>query len=847
MKVLVYNGENFIQTNEHILQLAAVKPDLQPTFVIVPDRFTLQAERIMLGKAVTLLNTRVITFSMLYQLVAEELNQGAKPNNVIDKTSAVLHLWAAIKQVQDDLQWFKKSVAHYDFAEKMFNTINEIRSSCVPFEGLEQQAKSVVARKKYHDIALIYQKYREIIAADANTDSAGMLDYLRANIKHSTTVKAANFYLCGFENLSPARLQVLDEICKHAASVTMGTATHELAEQLAKYRSCPLTTPKANNQVHTARCETPRQEAIVVAEKIVTLLNQGVALEAIVVLLTEFETLAPVWEVVFQQYEIPTNIDVGQKLSETAEAKYLRDLLALALNDNAENTVSVMFNQASGLADDAVFALENQVIKSNLRARYVDAVPKLPATQDIGALCKHLAQLVTQPKLVQILEKIGIYAAQEQLTLRDFAALFWTLCSATKVSNIPLYIDRVLIAPVEEWVPTRVDYLFVANCTEDNFPQGQADNDILQEIDLQGTQITPTPTLQRQRNYRHALLLATVPTHGFMLSGTCEDYQPVPYINHSQYQPFQDENDITCGKPLFFPSNIVRTTMLEKYYSCPYQNFIQNGLRLQPREIYQLKASNTGTAIHKALEEYFKYHNLDQAVAAGIKELNYDCPPIVENLRREIRFLIKKLDASFQSGKFKIAAVEQRIKKPLACGLDLVGRVDRVDVAPLTDNKNAVLVLDYKTGTAPSSIAKSIYLGSKLQLPLYADALSVRGSIAGAGYLSLPSGYAEQEKKIEVKGFVANDCLDLFAPGLLNPRARQYLAPQTIANICHHANDLVEQGVAQICAGVTRAQAVDDGVCQYCPVQVLCPKAGKDCRGDGVKYTFKDFGGGEPA
>lgn len=842
MKVQVYNGENFVQTNEYILQLAASKTDLRPTFVLVPDRFTLQAERIMLTKAATLLNTRVVTFSMLYQLIAEELNQGAQPDNVIDKTSAVLHLWAAIKQVQDELQWFKKSVAHYDFAEKMFNTLNEIRSSCVPFAGLESQAKSVVAQKKYHDITLIYQKYQQNLTAAGQTDSAGMLDYLHANLKHSALVKGANFYLCGFENLSPARLQVLDQICHHAASVTMGAATTELTTQLSRYRGCQLATTKFTNTTHTAYCETPRQEAMVVAEKIVKLLNQGVAPESIVVLLAEFDTLAPVWEVVFRQYQIPTNIDVGQKLSETAEAKYLRDLLALALNDNTENTVAVMYNQTSGL-DDTVFELENQIIKTNLRARYVDAVPKLPATQDVAKLCAHLAKLVTQPKLLQILTQIGAYAATEHLSLRDFAALYWTLCSATKISNIPLYVDRVLIAPVAEWVPTRTEYLFVANCNEDNFPQGQADNDILQEVDLQGTQITPTPTLQRQRNYRHALLLATVPTREWCLSGTGEDYRAAPHLNYSTYQVFTDSGDITCGKQLFFPTNTVRTTMLEKYYGCPYQNFIQNGLGLRPRDLYQLKASNTGTAIHKALETYFGGQSLDQAVAAGIKELNYDCPPIVANLRREIRFLIKKLDQSFQNGQFKITAVEQRISKPLDCGLTLVGRVDRVDAAPVSDGKRVILVLDYKTGNAPASIAKSIYLGSKLQLPVYANALAPVGEIAGAGYLSLPSGYADQEKKIEIKGFIADDCRNLFAPGLLKPRGQYYLSPAGLANLCRHANDLVDAGVKQICAGDVRAQAVDKTVCGYCPVRVLCPHADKNYRGDAVKYTFKDFEG----
>ena len=118
MKVTVYQGKNFVLTNEHLLQKAAKQPILQNTLVLVPDRFTLQAERILLQHQPHLLNTRVVTFSMLYRMLAGELNRGLDPQ-VLDKTSAVLNIWQAIRQVQDQLLWFKTSAGHYDFAEKM--------------------------------------------------------------------------------------------------------------------------------------------------------------------------------------------------------------------------------------------------------------------------------------------------------------------------------------------------------------------------------------------------------------------------------------------------------------------------------------------------------------------------------------------------------------------------------------------------------------------------------------------------------------------------------------------------------------------------------------------------------
>ncbi len=841
VKVTVYQGKNFVLTNEHVLKQAAAQPILQTVLVIVPDRFTLQAERILLKQQPHLLNTRVITFSMLYRLVAEELNHGNAPVTVLDKTCAVLHLWKAIRQVQGQLTWFKTSAGHYDFAEKMFNTINQMRSSCVDFAALEAKAQSAVARKKYHDINLIYQAYRQELANA--TDTSGMLEYLSMHAAESTTVQNAMVYVCGFASLSPARLQVLSALCQTAKSVTIAASETELSGQLSQYPHYQIQTAPFAPKVETARCETERGEATVIIERIVTLLKQGVPPEEIVVLLTEFDTLAPVWQVVADKYQLPINLDVGTKLSTTAEAKYLRDLLELSANDDAENTVAVLFNQCSEIPDETVFALDNRIVAADLRARAVPEIKKLAAAKDTVGLCNQLKSLTTNEKLQEILDQIVAGYGVQPLNLRELIALFWTLCSATKISNIPQYIDRVLIAPVNEWVPSRVQHLFIANCTAENFPQGQADDDILQEADLVGTQITPTPALQRLRNYRHAELLQTVATAQVTLSGTNDDFQAVPYTPYYSFRWRDDQTPLTVGQALFFPRKHVKTTLLERYYTCPRLNFIQNGLGLYPRPLHRLQANTVGSAIHAALQDYFTDHDLEQAVAVGVKALAYDYPPLTKNIAKEIRFILQQLAQIFATGQFQLKTeVEKEVKRPLAHGLTLVGRVDRVDVADLGDNHRAILVLDYKTGNVSGSLPKSIYLGNKLQLPVYASALSAEmGRIAGAGYLPLSSGYATDEKKFMLKGFLDKEYQNLFPSAILSERARYYVTADVINQMCQHANRLVDAAVEKIIAGDVAAQVVEKTVCKYCPVRLLCPQAETNCRGEGVDVTFKTF------
>ncbi len=841
VKVTVYQGKNFVLTNEHVLRQAAAQPLLQTVLVLVPDRFTLQAERILLKQQPHLLNTRVITFSMLYRLVAEELNHGDEPVTVLDKTSAVLHLWSAIRQVQGQLTWFKTSAGHYDFAEKMFNTMNQMRSSCVDFTTLEQKATSAVSRKKYHDINLIYQAYRQLI--NTETDTSGMLEYLIAHVAESKTLQNATVFVCGFASLSPARLKVLSALCGCAQAVTIAASEGELSQQLSKYPLYKIQTPPFTPRTATAYCATERGEATVIVERIVALLNQGVPPEEIVVLLTEFDTLAPVWQVIADKYHLPINLDVGTKLSTTAEAKYLRDLLELLANDDTENTVAVLFNQCSGVAEETVYDLENRIIKADLRARAVPEIKKLAAVKDTVALCNQLKALTTDEKLQTILDQIAADYGAQPFNLREFISLFWTLCSATKVSKIPQYIDRVLIAPVNEWAPSRVQYLFIANCTAENFPQGQSDDDILQEADLVGTEITPTPTLQRLRNYRHAELLKTVATTQVTLSGTNEEFDAVAYEPYYSFRWCDDQTPLTVGRELFFPHGHVKTTLLERYYTCPRLNFMQNGLRLRPRPLHRLQANTVGSAIHTALQEYFIHYDLEKAVAVGVAELACDYPPLTKNIAKEIRFILQELSQIFATGQFQCKTeVEKEVKRPLAHGLTLVGRVDRVDLADLGNGQHAFCVLDYKTGDVTDSVPKCIYLGNKLQLPVYASALSNMGVLAGAGYLPLTSGYATDKKKFLIKGFVDQDYKDLFPPALLSETARCYVPADVIAKMCQHANHLVDTAVEKIIAGDVAAQAVMKGTCKYCPVKALCSQAETNYRDARIKnVSFKTF------
>ena len=221
---------NACEANEKLLSIAAKfgmqnqKKGMHPIFIIVPDRFTLQAEKILLTHAPVLLNVRVVTFSMLFHIIS--------PNtDVLDKTSAVLFMWRAIRDVRGELGHFGSCVDQYAFAEKMFNTINQLESSRADFKTLEKNARSAVTKQKMRDISLIHARYKEL--CKGTIDSSGVLGWMIDNVAKSEIIKDAHVYVTGFEYVSIQREEVLKRIAGVARSFTVGArAGCELLGQL---------------------------------------------------------------------------------------------------------------------------------------------------------------------------------------------------------------------------------------------------------------------------------------------------------------------------------------------------------------------------------------------------------------------------------------------------------------------------------------------------------------------------------------------------------------------------------------------------------------------------------------
>lgn len=829
-KVTLITSDNLCSAAEEVLERAAVCSNLSPVFIIVPDRFTLQAERILLSKKSCLFNVRVVTFSMLFNILYEESNTpsallAATPllrgdhveSNVLDKTSAVLFMWRAVQEVKKDLIWFNRSANHYAFAEKMFNTVNQLSSSMADFDKLEANARTEITRKKMHDIALIHGCYRRLIADQ--TDSSGVLGWLLENIGRSKIVKNAKIFVAGFRHLSIQRGAVVAELIKCAAEFTAGYQSGSEFEQLMAETALNLSLRCEKFDVKRAEKSMAPQlrafgdvqeEAAWVANEICRLVKiDGVRFRDIVIVSADYQIAAKVFAQILGENGVAVNVDVGADLLGHPLTQYLKEYLLLAATGGQRHFLNIYKSAYGGLDADREFELENRALKSGQRgdentARWIKKIQKCKTVHDFACVLAEILRFaqndkddsIAGRKLSELLETTARVSADQKMTVAEFINMFTALSAATKVSDIPALSDAVLLVAVTEYQPSCTPYVFVTGACDGAFPAVQDDTDIITAQDIANTavRIEPSANLQNARNRLHAADILKSATQRLYVSFTNQNASEfveniVPesaeaqvasktYAKHLVLKAigggtaFEDVNfyggvlhsldlkgveyfspspykaNLENAEQLFFPLQTARVTQIENFRKCPYYHFLENGLRVHPRERNIMAANIMGSVIHKLAEEFTREiitvgrSGLDGFDAEGemkkvvervlhIEEFRLMASdpknaPVISNLKKEAKVLAREIVKTIRASNYFPAFAEMTVQGEIG-GVTVRGKADRIDIS----KDNHAIIIDYKTGTVDRQ---------SLQLPLYIGFLPKKFVADSAYYFSLKPG-----------------------------------------------------------------------------------------------------------
>lgn len=218
----------------------------------------------------------------------------------------------------------------------------------------------------------------------------------------------------------------------------------------------------------------------------------------------------------------------------------------------------------------------------------------------------------------------------------------------------------------------------------------------------------------------------------------------------------------------------VRTSVsrMERFVACPFSHFASHGLKLKDRQLYRLQAPDIGQLFHAALsqlamrlrEENRSWGSLTPEQCR--QEAEQTVEQIAPQLQGEILLSTKRYGYIFRKlkdivsrasvilgeqsrrGSFEPIGLELDFGpgKPLpplrfelenGCVLEIVGRIDRVDVA---EGENGLLlrVIDYKSSQTDLKLHE-VYYGLSLQMLTYLEVL-LSAAEEWLGETAMPGG-----------------------------------------------------------------------------------------------------------
>lgn len=189
----------------------------QEHIVVVPDRFSLLAEKLLLEFSCgALFNVSVMGISRLARYLLEK--QGVQVET-LSAGQALLLTEQAISEVCADFQYFKKS--NIRFCNEMYKIISQFKSCNIQPEDLTLTKGSASLIAKYHDLQLIFAAYERLLAEKLDANSL-----LTAVLEGETEEKFKNLhiYFAGFDSFTEKVFAVMQRLQQVTGSVHIALA-----------------------------------------------------------------------------------------------------------------------------------------------------------------------------------------------------------------------------------------------------------------------------------------------------------------------------------------------------------------------------------------------------------------------------------------------------------------------------------------------------------------------------------------------------------------------------------------------------------------------------------------------
>lgn len=380
----------------------------EPCILLVPEQFTLQAERELLGRLHLsgFFTLDVLSPSRLSRRVLDSV--GADERAPLSAAGRMMAVSQALERCEARLQYYRSSARRLGFAQKFSTLVADLKRGGLTPSQLAEYALTLpegMRRAKFADLAIIFETYEATLAGRFG-DSEDQLRYLSARLPESNFLTGKHLFVYGFDALPEpliALLAVAGGLCESltvallcdSESAPDGDLYLPVRQSIARFEAAvrerglslvceqlpaePLPHapairhleetlfayperryPGEQRTVFLSQHMSPFEEAAMVSRQIVRLCAQGMDIERIAVLYPAQNGYAFAVNAALADSGLPFYTDEKLPASSHALARFLLAALRAMANEyRREDVVAVMKSGYSPLRFEEACALEN--------------------------------------------------------------------------------------------------------------------------------------------------------------------------------------------------------------------------------------------------------------------------------------------------------------------------------------------------------------------------------------------------------------------------------------------------------------------------------------------------------
>lgn len=394
-----------------------LEQNMTKVYVLVPEQYTLQAEKIAIDNLHVsgLMDVEILSFTRLSHRILDVI--GGKTRIHINDQGKNMILYKILTDLEEELQIFGKATKKHGFINLINELISEIKQyniSCQDLKDLIEKDNQIILNKKISDICKIYEEFNAYLK-DKYNDSEDFINMLIEKIIETSLFENSIVWIDGFDHFNPQMLTLIQKIMGSAYEININFTIDfneaegdlfdvtrysvkkciEIAQECgSQYKIINITDQYNLNQVKEIQhlekyfytylpqiyeqkidnidlygCSSLYAEVETVASKIIELVKKrGYRYRDIAIVCNDIDNYSNFIKRAFGEYDIPVFIDTKKTIMNNPFIKYIMSLMdVISKGYRYEDIFRFLKTGQSQYKVDECEKLENYAIRYKIK------------------------------------------------------------------------------------------------------------------------------------------------------------------------------------------------------------------------------------------------------------------------------------------------------------------------------------------------------------------------------------------------------------------------------------------------------------------------------------------------